>query len=49
MEGRVAFAKWFVERGIDPDLVHPDTQQNALEEAIENERNDLVEYLQSIR
>ena len=48
IEGRVAFARFFVERGIDPDLVHPESKQQAIDEAVENRHKDLVAYLQSI-
>jgi|GEM_PF-6435970 len=48
IEGRVEFAKLFVGRGVDPNKAHPENGQTALEQAIEHERADLVEYLKSL-
>ena len=48
IEGRVEFAKLFVQRGVDPTKTHPKSDKTALEEAIEHERDDLIEYLKSL-
>ena len=48
IEGRVEFAKLFVKRGDDPNKPHFKSSKTALELAIEKEREDLIEYLQSL-
>ena len=48
IDGRIEFAKLFVERGVDPNKLHFKSGKTALEEAIEHERDDLVEYLKSL-
>ena len=48
IDGRVKFAKLFVERGVDPEKNHFKSGKTALEEAIERKRDDLVAYLKSL-
>lgn len=48
IEGRTEFARLFVERGVDPQKKHFKSGATALEEAREKERDDLVEYLESL-
>ena len=48
IEGRVEFATLFIKRGVDPNKAHPEGGQTALEQAVEHERDDLVEYLKSL-
>ena len=49
IEGRVEFAKLFVQREVDLNKPHFKSGKTALEEAVEHERDDLVEYLKSIQ
>ena len=48
IEGRIEFAKLFVERGVDPAKPHFKSGKTVLEEAREHERHELVEYLESL-
>ena len=48
IDGRVEFARLFIERGVQPDKSHFKSGKTALEEAVEHERDDLVEYLKSL-
>ena len=48
LDGQIEFAKLFVERGVDPNKPHFKSGKTALEEAREHERDDLVEYLESL-
>ncbi len=48
IQGRVEFARLFVERGVDPNKIRPKSGKTALEEAREHERMDLITYLESL-